>query len=103
MNAHQMAVGSEVHIVARTNPSGSGGGGGGSQGREENSPKAKAGMSVFASLHRKLIVQQVSKKSDVGMNSKKRAKWGCYAVCSQPFSLLCTSHETSHEASFGMP
>lgn len=66
MNAHQMAVGSEVDILAKTNHSGGDGGGGNGAGQGStgaaagaNASAGQACMSVLASLHRKLIVQQV--------------------------------------------
>lgn len=62
-NAHQMAVGSEVDLLAKTNHSSGGPGdsteGDGSPGATRNGSAGRGGMSVFASLHRKLIVQQV--------------------------------------------
>lgn len=66
MNAHKMAVGSEVDILAKTNNS-EGGGGEGDEGLGTAAGAAGAstgqvGMSVFASLHRKLIVQQVNRR-----------------------------------------
>lgn len=74
-NAHKMAVGSEVHLIAKTqteattaeaisasrHEAGSGGvneRGGGSSGKGPAVP----GISIFASLHRKLIVRQVFMK-----------------------------------------
>lgn len=73
-DAHQMAVSSEVHILARTGPAETkdnntaggvdGGRGGGARGGEDESSATApvVVMSVFASLHRKLIVQQVRKR-----------------------------------------
>ncbi|CAM9718252.1 unnamed protein product, partial [Ectocarpus fasciculatus] len=73
LDAHQMAVGSEVHVLARTQQQQQPGNGsrhcghrgeGGSQAGageavEAGGKSGKPGMTVFASLHRKLIVQQV--------------------------------------------
>lgn len=66
-NAHKMAVGSEVHIVARTEPAQSaakvsGAVGGKGMGDAGDNAAAPPGMSIFASLHRKLIVQQVTER-----------------------------------------
>ena len=63
-NAHKMAVGSEVHALARTEPAKSSGGGGWGGGvkapdRGGEGKSVPPGLSMFASLHRKLIVQQV--------------------------------------------
>jgi len=68
MNAHQMAAGSEVDILARTTQPGHGRGESSGRGEGGSSATAaavvcgesgQAGLSVLASLHRKLIVQQV--------------------------------------------
>lgn len=62
-NAHQMAIGSQVHMVARTElaaESGRQSGPGPSTSSEHSLEKlSRTSMSMFASLHRKLIVQQV--------------------------------------------
>eukprot|EP00903_Cladosiphon_okamuranus_P016155 g14909.t1 len=57
-NAHKMAVGSEVNILAKMHRPGGGGGSSGTA-ADAGSRAGQAVMSVFASLHRKLIVQQV--------------------------------------------
>ncbi|CAM9762594.1 unnamed protein product, partial [Ectocarpus sp. 4 AP-2014] len=71
LDAHQMAIGSEVHVLARTQQQPGNGsrhcgyrGEGGSQTgtgetEEAGGKSGNPGMTVFASLHRKLIVQQV--------------------------------------------
>lgn len=53
-HAHQMAIGSEVHMLARTESP--------SQSRGEEASSGRS-MSMHASLHQKLIVQQVGKHS----------------------------------------
>ncbi|CAN0374705.1 unnamed protein product, partial [Ectocarpus sp. 13 AM-2016] len=72
LDAHQMAIGSEVHVLARTQQQPGDGrrhgghrGEGGSQAGagetvEAGGKSGNPGMTVFASLHRKLIVQQVN-------------------------------------------
>ncbi|CAN0171854.1 unnamed protein product, partial [Ectocarpus sp. 12 AP-2014] len=73
LDAHQMAIGSEVHVLARTQQQQQPGNGsrhcchrdeGGRQAGagetvEAGDKSGNPGMTVFASLHRKLIVQQV--------------------------------------------
>lgn len=71
-NAHQMAAGSEMDILARTTQAGDDGGesggrvGGGSSATAAGVKSGQAGLSVLASLHRKLIVRQVTEEGGGG-------------------------------------
>lgn len=64
-HSHKMAVGSEVHVVTRTEPANGRGTSVGCLQAEGQAPRkgeqtrTTPSMSIFASLHRKLIVQQV--------------------------------------------
>lgn len=59
-NAHQMAIGSEVHMVARTELASNSDEAAASGPTPHAKPvPSRTIMSMFASLHRKLIVQQV--------------------------------------------
>lgn len=86
-NAHQMAVGSDVHIVAKTTPAVRADG---EAPADEGRSPAAPGISIFASLHRKLIVQQVTRGGKLlpvvidGTEFRVRQGVKCVCVCLVP-------------------